>query len=34
MGDLRSKKWIVAKGVLFLVIAVFSAGLILTQLPT
>ena len=34
MTDLASKKWIVAKGVMFALIAVMSAGLILLELPS
>jgi hypothetical protein len=33
-GDLKSKKWIVAKGILFLAIAGASAALILLQSPS
>ena len=34
MGDLTSKKWIVVKGVLFFFIALFSAALVLVELPS
>jgi hypothetical protein len=34
MGDLTSRKWIVAKGFMFLFIAVSSAGLIVWQNPS
>ena len=34
MADLKSKKLIVVKGVLFLIIALCSFGLILIQLPS
>ena len=34
MGDLKSKRWIVAKGVMFLAIAGMSAGLILVEVPS
>lgn len=34
MGDLKSKRWIVAKGVMFLAIAVLSGGLILAEKPS
>jgi hypothetical protein len=34
MTDLMSKKWIVAKGVMFLVIALATAALILIEIPS
>jgi len=34
MSDLTSKRWIVAKGAMFLVIAILSSGLILSEIPT
>jgi hypothetical protein len=34
MADLKSKKWIVAKGVMFFGIAVFTAALILLEMPS
>lgn len=34
MTDLTSKKWIVAKGVMFLVIALATAALILMEVPS
>ncbi len=34
MKDLTSKKWIVAKGVMFLLIALGSAALVLAELPS
>jgi hypothetical protein len=34
MTDLTSKKWIVAKGVMFLVIALAAAALILIEIPS
>lgn len=34
MGDLKSKRWIVAKGIMFLGIAVLAAVLVLVQLPS
>ena len=34
MRDLKSKGWIVAKGVLFAVLALSSAGLLLLESPT
>jgi len=34
MTDLQSKPWIVAKGIMFLAIAVISAALVLIQTPT
>jgi len=34
MTDLKSKPWIVAKGVMFLAIAVISAALILVEAPS
>lgn len=34
MGDLKSKRWIVAKGVMFLCMAVLAAGLILAESPS
>lgn len=34
MADLKSKRWIVAKGGLFLLLAVLSAGLIFEASPT
>ena len=34
MADLKSKRWIVAKGVMFAVIALVAMALILVELPT
>ena len=34
MADLKSKRWIVAKGFLFLVIVLTTAALLLDELPT
>lgn len=34
MTDLKSKRWIVAKGVMFLAIAVITAALILSEAPS
>jgi hypothetical protein len=34
MTDLKSKKWIVAKGTMFAGIAVATAGIILTETPS
>ena len=34
MTDLKSKKWIVAKGVMFLSIAVLTAALIILEMPS
>ena len=34
MADLQSKRWIVAKGIMFLAIALLSAGLIWAERPT
>jgi hypothetical protein len=34
MRDLTSKKWIVVKGILFLVIALSSAALVLVEFPS
>ena len=34
MTDLKSKKWIVAKGIMFAGIAVATAGIILTEMPS
>ncbi len=34
MTDLKSKKWIVAKGVMFLGIAVTTAALIMVEMPS
>jgi hypothetical protein len=34
MGDLQSKRWIVAKGIMFLAIAILAAALVLRQLPS
>ena len=34
MTDLRSKRWIVAKGVMFAVIALAAAALILSEMPS
>ncbi len=34
MGDLNSKRWIVAKGILFLVLGVTSGGIILLESPS
>lgn len=34
MTDLKSKKWIVAKGVMFVGIAVVTAALILVEMPS
>lgn len=34
LGDLQSKRWIVAKGILFAVIAVAAAALLLAESPT
>ena len=34
MTDLKSKKWIVAKGVMFLVIVLAAAALVLVESPT
>ena len=34
MTDLKSKRWIVAKGVLFAVIALAAAALILSEMPS
>ncbi len=34
MNDLKSKKWIVAKGMMFLVSAILAAALILVEIPS
>ena len=34
MTDLKSKRWIVAKGVMFAVIALAAAALILSEMPS
>lgn len=34
MTDLKSRKWIVAKGIMFLVIALTTAALLLIEMPS